>query len=107
MLEICEKLKNGIVGREIETKSILVAMEVGLKYVSKFERKDGLILTDGDWNRGGDPFQTVVLYDKLSVIGFPPAEHEKIRQLALQGKGSFSLVRDEREIAGAILRCLK
>ncbi len=29
MLEICEKLKNGIVGREIETKSILVAMDVG------------------------------------------------------------------------------
>ena len=107
MLEICEKLKNGIVGREIETKSILLALEVGLKYVSEFKRKDGLILTDGDWNRGGDPFQAAVRFHKLSVIGFPPADNEKIRQLALQGKGSFFLVRDEREIAGAILRCLK
>ena len=29
MLEIYEKIKHGIVGREIETKSILVAMEAG------------------------------------------------------------------------------
>jgi hypothetical protein len=87
--------------------NIRLALETGLKYVSNFERKDGLILTDGDWNRGGDPFQAAVRFHKLSVIGFPPAENEKIRQLALQGKGSFSLVRDEREIAGAILRCLK
>ncbi|MBW2093962.1 MAG: AAA family ATPase [Deltaproteobacteria bacterium] len=87
--------------------NIRLALEAGLKYVNKFERKTGLLLTDGDWNRGGDPFQAAVRYDKLSVIGFPPAEKEKIRQLALQGKGSFSLVRDEREIAGAILRCLK
>ena len=29
MLEIYDKLKNGVVGREAETKSILVAMEVG------------------------------------------------------------------------------
>ena len=87
--------------------NIRLALEAGLKYVNKFDRKTGLLLTDGDWNRGGDPFQAAVRYDKLSVIGFPPAEHEKISQLALQGKGSFSLVRDEREIAGAILRCLK
>ena len=86
--------------------NIRLALEAGLKYVNKFERKTGLLLTDGDWNRGGDPFQAAVRYDKLSVIGFPPAENEKIRQLAFQGKGSFSLVRDEREIAGAILRCL-
>ena len=86
--------------------NIRLALEAGLKYVTRFERKTGLLLTDGDWNRGGDPFQAAVRYDKLSVIGFPPAENEKIRQLAFQGKGSFSLVRDEREIAGAILRCL-
>ena len=86
--------------------NIRLALEAGLKYVTRFERKTGLLLTDGDWNRGGDPFSAAVRYDKLSVIGFPPAENEKIRQLALQGKGSFSLVRDEREIAGAILRCL-
>jgi len=28
--------------------------------VAKFERKAGLLLTDGNWNRGGDPFQAAV-----------------------------------------------
>ncbi len=86
--------------------NIRLALEAGLKYITRFERKTGLLLTDGDWNRGGDPFQAAVRYHKLSIIGFPPAENEKIRRLAFQGKGSFSFVRDEREIAGAILRCL-
>jgi hypothetical protein len=87
--------------------NIRLALEEGLKHVNKFERKTGLLLTDGGWNRGGDPFSAAVRYDKLSVIGFPPAEHEKIRQLALQGKGSFSIVQGEREIAAAILHCLR
>ncbi|WP_022663649.1 vWA domain-containing protein [Desulfospira joergensenii] len=87
--------------------NIRLVLETGLKHVHEFKAKTGLLLTDGGWNKGGDPFQAAVLYDKLSVIGFPPAEHEKILQLALQGKGSSSLVRDEREIAGAILQCLK
>ncbi|MGD8647371.1 MAG: AAA family ATPase [Desulfobacterales bacterium] len=81
-------------------------LEAGLQHVDKFERKDGLLLTDGDWNKGGNPFQAAVQFDKLSVIGFPFAANEKIRQLALQGNGDFSIVRDETEIAGAIMRCL-
>lgn len=86
--------------------NIRLALEAGLKYVGKYERKTGLILTDGDWNKGGDPFGAAVRFDKLSVIGFPPAQCEKIRHLALQGSGSFSFVRGETEIAGAILKCL-
>jgi len=77
-----------------------------LGYVNKFERKSGLILTDGDWNRGGNPFQAAVRFDKLSVIAFPPASHEKIKKLAFQGKGNFSFVKEESEIAEAIIRCL-
>ena len=86
--------------------NIRSVLEAGLQHVGKFERKDGLLLTDGDWNRGGNPFQAAVQFDKLSVIGFPFADHEKIRQLALQGNGDFSIVKDESEIAGAIMRCL-
>ena len=48
--------------------NIRLALEAGLKYVNKFDRKTGLLLTDGDWNRGGDPFQAAVRYDKLSVM---------------------------------------
>ena len=86
--------------------NIRSVLEAGLQHVSKFERKTGLLLTDGDWNKGGDPFQAAVQFDKLSVIGFPFADYEKIRQLALKGNGNFSIVKDETEIAGAIMRCL-
>lgn len=86
--------------------NIRMALEAGLGYVNKFERKSGLILTDGDWNRGGNPFQAAVRFDKLSVIAFPPASHEKIQKLALQGNGNFSFVKEESEIAEAIIRCL-
>ena len=86
--------------------NIRSVLDAGLQHVDKFERKAGLLLTDGDWNRGGDPFQAAVQFDQLSVIGFPFADHEKIRQLAFQGNGNFSIVKDETEIAGAIMRCL-
>jgi MoxR-like ATPase len=86
--------------------NIRSVLEAGLKHVSKFERKAGLLLTDGDWNKGGDPFQAAAQFDKLSVISFPFADYEKIRQLALKGNGNFSIVKDETEIAGAIMRCL-
>jgi hypothetical protein len=66
----------------------------------------GLILTDGAWNRGGDPLAVSARFDKLSVIGFPPAKREKIRQLVIRGNGNFSFVEDETEIACAILECL-
>jgi len=72
--------------------------------VAKVERKAGLLLTDGDWNRGGGPFQAAVQFDKLSVNGFQLADNEKIRQLALGGNGNFSIVKDETEIAGAIMQ---
>lgn len=85
---------------------VRLALEAGLKQVSKFEKKTGLILTDGAWNQGGDPLETATRYDKLSVIGFPPAKHEKTRRLAVKGKGQFCFVRDETGIAGAILKCL-
>lgn len=81
-------------------------LEAGLHHVSKFERKTGLLLTDGDWNKGGDPFQAAVQFDKLSVIGFPFADYESIRRLAMKGSGNFSIVTDETEIAGAIMQCL-
>ena len=86
--------------------NIRSVLEAGLQHVGRFERKAGLLLTDGDWNKGGDPFSAAVRFDKLSVIGFPFADYEKIRQLAFKGNGNFSIVKDETEIAGAIMRCL-
>lgn len=87
--------------------NICGVLEAGLQHVSRFERKAGLLLTDGDWNKGGDPFQAAVQFDKLSVIGFPFADHESIRQLARKGNGNVSIVKDETDIAGAIMQCLQ
>jgi MoxR-like ATPase len=86
--------------------NIRSVLEAGLQHVSKFEHKAGLLLTDGDWNNGGDPFQAAVQFDSLNVIGFPFSDYEKIRQLALQGNGNYSIVNDETDIAGAIMQCL-
>lgn len=85
---------------------VRLALEAGLKQVGNFERKTGLILTDGAWNQGGDPLEMAARYDKLGVIAFPPSRQEKVRQLAVKGKGEFSFVENETGIAGAILKCL-
>ena len=83
-----------------------MALEAGLELTRRFEHKLGLLLTDGAWNRGSDPLAAATGFDKLSVIGFPPAKEDKIRRLATTGGGSFALVADETEIACAILACL-
>ena len=56
---------------DLKKTIIRSVLEAGRQHVSKFERKAGLLLTDGDWNKGGDPFQAAVQFDKLGVIGFP------------------------------------
>lgn len=83
-----------------------LVLESGLQQLANFERKTGLILTDGAWNQGGNPMGVAARYDKLGVIAFPPAKQEMARQLAIRGKGEFSFVEDEKGIAGAILKCL-
>ncbi len=82
------------------------ALEAGLYHLRNFDRKRGLILTDGAWNQGGDPLDAAARFDKLSAIGFPPSKHEKIRILALKGKGECAFVENQHEISRAIIRCL-
>ena len=82
------------------------ALDSGIQHLRGFDRKTGLLLTDGAWNQGGDPLAAAAKYDKLSVIGFPPSKREKIENLALLGKGEFSFVENPADIAEAILRCL-
>jgi hypothetical protein len=86
--------------------NIHAVLKAGLKHICKFASKVGLLLTDGDWNKGGDPLQAAARFDKLSVIGFPFANETKIRQLALRGRGTFPIVKDETDIVAAIVRCL-
>lgn len=85
--------------------NITLVLQEGLKQVAQSERKIGLLLTDGAWTEG-NPLPITALFDKLSVIGFPPAKKEQIKQLAAKGKGDFTYVEKESEIAAAILKCL-
>ncbi len=85
---------------------ISLVLKTGLEHLAGYQDKRGLILTDGAWNRGDDPLRAAARFDKLNVIGFPPAKNEKIRHLATNGQGNFSFVKDETEIACAILNCL-
>lgn len=100
-----EKLLERLFSLELRgATDIRRGLEMGLEQVSGFERKTGLILTDGAWNRGGDPRQVVGKFDKLSVIAFTPANEDKVRELAFRGNLSF--VEGAGGIAGAIVRCL-
>jgi hypothetical protein len=101
--EVLERLFSLELCGDTDTRMVL---EAGLNHLARFEEKRGLLLTDGAWNRGGDPLEVVALFDQLGVIGFPPAKRETIRQLAVKGNGSFSFVEDETQIACAILDCL-
>jgi hypothetical protein len=82
------------------------ALEAGMSQMSCYEIKKGLILTDGAWNRGGDPLQIAACFNQLGVIGFPPAKQDKIGNLARMGKGAFAFVENETDIARAIIKCL-
>lgn len=82
------------------------ALHTSLDHIRNFELKRGLILTDGAWNRGKNPLDMAGRFDKLSVIGFPPANLDKIKRLAFKGKGEFSFVQDETEVSAAILKSL-
>jgi hypothetical protein len=89
------------------TTDIHSVLKAGLEQVNRFERKIGLLLTDGAWNQGGDPLNVAARFDKLSVIGFPPSRSDKIHLLACKGKGNSMIVKDVKGIAGAIHRCLE
>lgn len=100
---VLEKLFNLNLDGDTNLRS---ALELGLKELRGCEKKTGLLLTDGNWNTGGDPRELAALFDKLNIICFPPANPEKIKELALAGKGTFKFVAKESEIPGAITRCL-
>lgn len=102
---------NGVLERLLALKlrgttDIHGVLKAGLEQVNKFERKIGLLLTDGAWNKGGDPLKVAARFDKLSVIGFPPSRSEKIHSLACKGRGNFLIVKDVKGIARAIHKCL-
>jgi len=105
--------------------NIRQALELGIGEIKRYDRKIGILITDGDWTYGGDPLQAARLFDELHVIGteepliFEDTYDEfsyyqrssryhsmKIAMLAREGRGRFSTVRGIEEVPNAITRCL-
>jgi len=90
-------------------------LEIGLKELNKIkgDKKDkfGILITDGNYNRGDDPVNLAKKFPKLHVIGIP-ADNDAdrgivtCREIAKAGGGKFYAVQDYKEIPRALINLL-
>ncbi len=95
--------------------NIHIGLEKGLKELSKVKenRKSrfGILISDGNYNRGDDPIILAKEYPKLHVIGMP-AENDAdrgidtCREIARAGRGKFYTVNNYKEIPRALMELL-
>ncbi|TFG27354.1 MAG: VWA domain-containing protein [Promethearchaeota archaeon] len=95
--------------------NIYIGLEKGLKELNKIKEnvKDqfGILISDGNYNRGEDPVILAKKYPKLHVIGMP-AENDAdrgidtCRNIAKTGRGKFFAVSDYKEIPRALIELL-
>ncbi|MHA2127170.1 MAG: VWA domain-containing protein [Promethearchaeota archaeon] len=95
--------------------NIEIGLEKGLYELNKTRenKKDrfGILISDGNFNRGGDPVEIAKKYPKLHVIGMP-AENEATQgiktcqEIAKAGRGKFYAVIDYKEIPRALIELL-
>ena len=95
--------------------NIYIGLERGLKELNKVKEKSrqkfGILITDGNYNRGKDPLPLAKQFPKLHVIGMPPDNDadrgiETCRDIANAGRGKFFAVRDYKEIPRALIELL-
>jgi len=95
--------------------NIHVGLEKGLKELNK-KRKNpynqfGILISDGNYNRGENPLELAKRFPKLHVIGIPADNDadrgiETCREIAKAGKGKFYAVEDYKEIPRALITLL-
>ena len=95
--------------------NISIGLEKGLKELNKIKEKTrqkfGILITDGNYNRGKDPITLAKNFPKLHVIGMPADNDadrgiETCRELANAGRGKFFAVKDYKEIPRALIELL-
>ena len=95
--------------------NIQIGLEKGLKELAKInvktQNKFGILITDGNYNRGDNPIELALKYPKLHVIGMPAendAERgiETCREIAKKGRGKFYAVSNYNEIPRALIDLL-
>ncbi len=80
---------------------------------NRFETKFGILISDGEYNRGEDPVAVASKYRRLHVINIPPDKPttmkglEKCAEIAQAGRGSLVKVHDYTEIPRALMRLLQ
>ncbi|MFX1390640.1 MAG: VWA domain-containing protein [Promethearchaeota archaeon] len=95
--------------------NIFIGLEKGLKELNKTKEnrkgRFGILITDGNYNRGDDPITLAKKYPKLHVIGMP-AENDAdqgiqtCKDIAKAGRGKFYAVNDYKEIPRALMELL-
>ena len=95
--------------------NIQIGLEKGLKELNKIREKRksrfGILITDGNYNRGEDPVKLAKRFPKLHVIGIPADNDasqgvKTCRAIAKSGRGKFYAVTDYREIPRALIELL-
>jgi len=95
--------------------NIFIGLEKGLKELNKIKenRKSrfGILITDGNYNRGDDPIVLAKKYPKLHVIGMPAEKDadqgiNTCREIAKAGRGKFYAVNEYKEIPRALIELL-
>ena len=95
--------------------NIHIGLEKGLKELNKIKEKtrhkSGILITDGNYNRGKNPLDLAKKFPKLHVIGIP-AENDAergidtCREIAQVGQGKFFAVNNYKEIPRALIELL-
>jgi len=95
--------------------NIYIGLNKGLKELNRIkERKKnpfGILITDGNYNRGENPIAIAKKYPKLHVIGMPAENNADqgittCREIAQAGRGKFYAVTDYKEIPRALIDLL-
>ncbi|KKK42470.1 MAG: von Willebrand factor type A domain protein [Candidatus Lokiarchaeum sp. GC14_75] len=95
--------------------NIQIGLEKGLIELNKIREKRksrfGILITDGNYNRGEDPVKLARQFPKLHVIAIPADNDasqgvKTCRAIAKSGRGKFYAVTDYREIPRALIELL-
>jgi len=95
--------------------NIEIGLEKGLNELNKVREKTrhkfGILISDGNYNRGKDPLYLAKKYPKLHVIGMPAGNDadrgiDTCREIAKAGRGKFYAVKDYKEIPRALMELL-
>ncbi len=95
--------------------NIYLGLEKGLKELNKIRQpvkeKFGILISDGNFNRGDNPVELAKKFPKLHVIGMPAENDANLgintcRAIAKAGRGKFYAVNDYKEIPRALIELL-